>query len=314
MKSKMINEVHVEGLLYDHKLEMKVTGSASKAPGTQYIAGTINVATDNQQMNVVPVHYTYVTATTATGKANNTFNVLKAIIDGAPCVTKDGADKATKLRIDSAINLNEWYQDDQNLVTVKRVEGGFIHIINNEELDGDEDQRSRFKCDMIIQSVIEREADPEKKLEAKVIVKGYIFNFRNQLLPVEFSAVNLDAQKYFLRLDCSVNRPFCTWVRGKIVSNTIVTTTVEESAFGGNEVRERRTSVRDYVITGAAREAYAWDDEAFITAREMSDALSNREVELAAMKKRNEEYRAQRANGTSAPAAKTPSADGPYNF
>lgn len=48
MKSKMINEVHVEGLLYDHKLEMKVTGSASKAPGTQYIAGTINVATDNQ--------------------------------------------------------------------------------------------------------------------------------------------------------------------------------------------------------------------------------------------------------------------------
>ena len=32
MKKKFINETHIEGILYDHKLEKKVTGANSKAP------------------------------------------------------------------------------------------------------------------------------------------------------------------------------------------------------------------------------------------------------------------------------------------
>lgn len=314
MKKRMINEVHIEGLVYDHKLEMKVSGAASKAPGTEYIAGVLNVATDNEGMNVVPVHYTYVTAINSNGKVNNAFNVLKAIIDGAPTVVTHGKDAATKVRIDTAVALNEWYQDDKTLVTVARNEGGFIHIVNNEPLNEDEDARRFFKTDMLITSVFEQEADEERKLPAKVCVKGYIFNFRNQLLPVTFSAFDPDAKRYFLRLECSPNRPFCTWVRGKVVSRTIVTQTTEESAFGAPEVRERRTSMRDYVITGASREPYVWDDESFITAKEMSDALATREVDLAAMKKRGEDYRAARQQASANANATSFSADNPYKF
>ena len=191
MKKRMTNEVHIEGWVFDHKLEVKVTGDTSKNPGTEYIAGVLNVATDEKCMNVVPVHYTYVTATTASGKTNNTYNVLKSIIDGAPTVSSVGREGATKVRIDTAIGLNEWYQDEKTLVSVKRNEGGFIHILVNEDVDGDETRRSAFKTDMLIQSIFEQDADEERGLPSKVVVKGYIFNFRNQLLPVEFVAIRM---------------------------------------------------------------------------------------------------------------------------
>lgn len=309
MKKRMTNEVHIEGWVFDHKLEVKVTGDTSKNPGTEYIAGVLNVATDEKCMNVVPVHYTYVTATTASGKTNNTYNVLKSIIDGAPTVSSVGREGATKVRIDTAIGLNEWYQDEKTLVSVKRNEGGFIHILTNEDVDADEARRSAFKTDMLIQSIFEQDADEERGLPSKVVVKGYIFNFRNQLLPVEFVAIDKNAQKYFLRLECTPNRPFCTWVRGKVVSQTIVTKYVEESAFGEDEVRERKSSNREYVITGAAKEPYVWDDEEFITAKEMSDALAAREVDLATMKQRSEDYQKSRQKASTAA-----SNDGAYNF
>ena len=110
MSKKMFNATHIEGTLYQHDLALKVSGENSKNPGTEFISGNIEIATDNAGINIVPVHFTYVTATTAKGTANATYNVLKNIIDGVyKTVMTDGADNATKLRIDSAIGLNEFY-------------------------------------------------------------------------------------------------------------------------------------------------------------------------------------------------------------
>ena len=100
---KVINRTHIEGLLYQHSLELRESGPNSTNPGTKYITGTIEVATDNDCTNIVPVHYTYVTATTSTGKQNPNFATLSNIVNGIhPTVMKDGADKAVKLKIDSA--------------------------------------------------------------------------------------------------------------------------------------------------------------------------------------------------------------------
>ena len=110
MAKKMINQTHIEGALYQHDLTLKVTGENSKNPGTEYISGIIEIATDDAGINIVPVHFTYVTATTSKGTANATFNVLKNIIDRVyKTVMTDGAENATMLRIDSAIGLNEFY-------------------------------------------------------------------------------------------------------------------------------------------------------------------------------------------------------------
>lgn len=312
MKSAMINKTHIEGLLYEHNLELKVSGPNSKNPGTEYITGTIGIATDDACLNVVSVHFTYVTATTFKGGTNATFVTLKNIIDGViKNYMKDGKDAAGKLRIDSALGLNEFYTDrngKEELVSAKRNEGGFVHVVD--VLVDDEKSRNTFECDMIITGAVRTEANPERQIPEKVIVKGAIFDFRKSLLPVEFSATNAGAMNYFEGLGATSKEPVFTKVWGRQVSETIVRTITEESAFGDASVREVKSTRRDFVITGAAKEPYIWDDESTITVAELNDAITARETYLATLKQRNDEYKASK---NAAPTILTP-ATGVFNF
>ena len=300
---KMINTCHIEGLLYEHKLELRESGPKSKNPGTQFIMGTVDIATDDKLTNIVSVHYTYVTEKTAKGATNATFTTLKNIIDGKfGSVMADGADKAVKLRIDSALALNEFYTERdgaETLVSAKRNEGGFIHLADS--LNEDENARSTFKCDMLITGVKEVEANEELELPAKVVVKGAVFDFKNSLLPVEFSAVNPGAMNYFLSLDASNSNPTFTCVWGRQVSETVVRKIVEESAFGEDSVREVKNTRKDFVITGASKEPYAFDDEGFLTNAEVVEAVAARETYLATIKQRNEEFKAAKAAAAATP-------------
>ena len=44
----MINKTHIEGYIYEHDLELKVSGPNSKNPGTQFISGTVSIASTEQ--------------------------------------------------------------------------------------------------------------------------------------------------------------------------------------------------------------------------------------------------------------------------
>ena len=311
MKKTMINQTHIEGVLYEHNLEAKVSGEASKNPGTPFIAGTISIATDDAMTNIVPIHFSYVTATFGSGKPNDTYTTLSNIVNGTfGTYMKDGADKAVKLRVDSALGLNEFYTErngKEELVSAKRNEGGFVHKVD--ALDEDEKVRNTFKADMVITCVTHMDGDDEKGLPEKCVVKGAIFDFRKSLMPVEFSATNPNAMRYFEGLEASQKNPVFTCVWGRQVSETIVKQIRTESAFGEDEVREVKNTRRDFVITGASKEPYLWDDESSITAAELNEAIQKREVDLAAMKKRQDEYRASKA----APKAAAPAAGG-FNF
>ena len=305
---KMTNTTHIEGLLYEHKLELRESGPNSKNPGTKFIMGTVDIATDDACTNIVSVHFTYVTATTAKGATNATFTTLMNIVDGKyGTVMANGKENAAKLRIDSALGLNEFYTDrngQEELVSAKRNEGGFVHVADS--LAEDETMRNTFKCDMLITGVKEVEADEEKKLPAKAIVRGAIFDFRGALMPVEFSAVNPNAIKYFVGLGASNATPTFTCVWGRQVSETIVREIRTESAFGEDEVREVKNTRKDFVITGASKEPYAWDDESTLTAAEVAEAVANRETYLATIKQRQDEYKASKNAATAAAApAKT---------
>ena len=302
----MINRTHIEGVIYEHDLQVRVTGENSKNPGTEFIMGTVSIATDDAMTNIVPVHFTYVTATTAKGNANATFTTLKQIIDGSlGSVMNNGAEGAAKIRIDSAIGLNEFYSDrngQEELVSAKRNEGGFVHTTTT--LAEDEKLHNTFEVDMLITNVREVEADPDKNLPAKAIVKGAIFDFRKSVLPVEFSATNPNAMNYFLGLGASAKEPVFTRVKGRQVSETIVRKITEESAFGEPSVREVTSSRKDWVITWAQGDVYAWDDESTITAAELTEAMANREVYLADVKKRQDEYKASKGQTPAAAPAK----------
>lgn len=313
MAKRMVNNTHIEGYVYEHKLEKKVSGDNSKNPGTEFINGTLSIATDDAMLNVVQVHFTYVTENTAKGKPNATYGVLMNIIDGKiGSVMEHGKENAGKIRIDSAIGLNEWYDTKTQgnpLISVKRNEGGFVHT--TQELC-DENNRATFETDIIITGVTRVEADPEKEQPEKGIIKGCIFDFRNSLLPVEFTALNPKAIDYFESLDASQKTPVFTKVKGVQVSKTIVKKITEESAFGDASVKEVRNSQRDFVVTWAQTDTYEWDSEDTILASELSEMISAREVYLAEVKKRQDEYQATKGNAIGSSAAAP--AKGEYKF
>lgn len=314
MKASFINKTHIEGLVYESTLELRVSGENSKHPGTQFIMGNLSIATDDACTNIIPVHFTYVTAITAKGKENATFGVLKDIIEKRiGTVMTVGADKAGKVRIDSAIGLNEFYSDrngKEELVSVKRNEGGFVHVINT--LAPDEKTRNTFETDMLITSVNRIEGDEEKGTKDKVVVRGVIFDFRKAILPVDFSITNERGMNYFEELEASPKNPVFTKIWGRQISQTTVNKTVEESAWGETLVKEIPSTRRDWVITGSNPEPYLWDDESTITAAELTKAMADRETYLATIKQRQDEYKAQKITPANAPIAAA--AGGEFKF
>lgn len=309
---KATNKERIEGRVYQHSLAIKTVQNQTSANfGKEFIAGDLEVAVDEAGLNVIPVHFTYVTETNASGTKNATFANLKKIIEGGNTWIANGKDDALKVRIDTAIALNDFYTQDDQLVSAKRNEGGFVTIIN--EL-GPENERNTFSMDMVITGVSRVEKDEEKNIkEDYVVVKGAVFNFRNDLLPLDFIVRNVDGMKYFENMEASSAEPVYTKVWGRINCETIVNEVKEESAFGDSAVRTYERKSREWVITGTATVPYEFGDEKVLTRDELTKAMQDREVMLADVKKRNEEYRANKSATTSAaPAPST--AVGSFNF
>ena len=77
---KALNKARIEGRIYDSTLALKtVQNKESQNFGKEFINGTLDIATDDDCMNIVQVNFTYVTETTAKGNKNNTYVALKKI-------------------------------------------------------------------------------------------------------------------------------------------------------------------------------------------------------------------------------------------
>ena len=301
---KCINKVILEGYLYEHDLKLKtVQDKNSENFGKEFINGTISIAVDEDGLNVVPVHYTYVTATTSKGTANKTYSVLKSIMDGNATWLNVGKDNALKVKCDTAFALNDFYAQDGSLVSQMLQEGGFISVINAFDAE-----RNKFEIDLLVTNVAHIEADEEKNIAKDYCtVRGAGFNFRNALLPMSFVIHNEKGMDYFESLEASNQNPVFIKVWGKISHTTTKVEKTEESAFGEASVTTYEKKVKEWIITGASPSPYDFGDESVMTVEDLQKAMQDREVLLADTKKRAEEYRASKNNSFGTPAV-TPAA------
>ena len=312
---KVINKVRVEGRLYDiSKLELKKVQNKDSAHFNEdFIGGSFDVVTDDDGLNVVTIYITFMQPTYKSGKTNTSYGVLKGLIENGKTVIKDGFDNATLVRVDGSITLNDFYTDrngQETLVSAKRIGCSFVSIVNKL---GDESTRSTFECDMLINGAEVIEANEERHIEKDYLkVKGAVFDFKNTILPIDFIVKNEGGMKYFEGLDASASKPVFTKVWGQIHSENIVNKVEEESAFGEPTVKEYSRTVREYIVTGTSKPDAVYEignAENGITEDEVKKAIADREVYLADLKKRQDEYNASKNSGAaSAPAA------GSFNF
>ena len=318
---KNLNQEIIEGRIYEHDLTLKtVANQQSENYGKEFINGSLSVATDEAGLNVLTVHYTYVTEQTKNGKVNVTYSNLKRIMDSGKTWVTDGKDAATKVRLTTSAALNDFYpQGGDQLVSQPRNEGGFVTIVT--DLNPEGAGRQKFTFDTVITGVSLVEADPEKNIsEDYVKINCAIFNFRNDILPFTLIAKNSAREgsvDYFMGLEVSPSEPIYTQVWGEILSTTVKVEKKIESAFGEPTVDVTERHQREWVVTGAKPEPYVFDDASTITVEELSKAVANRNVYLEDVKARAKEYYASRGNAVAASKTAEPSAQipvGGFNF
>ena len=294
MKKRFTNFSHVEGFIFSHTL----TNRVSKA-GVPFINGKISVATDEAGTNVIDVNFSYVTEYFGkTDKVNQSYQVLQNIIDNAKTFEEVGTE-ATKVRSDGFVETNDFVTREGEMASPKRVAGSFVHILTGQISANP----ATFDVDMVISSVVERE---QEEMPNYLELRGYAFDFRGTAIPLSLNVRTQAAIDYFLGADISQNNPLCSEIKGEIISTVIETSYEEEGAFGEPIIHTTQRNLRTWDVNFASKEPYEWDDESFITKKELKESLAAREEYLAGVKKRHDEWVANRDGGQSfaAPAPK----------
>ena len=289
MKNKFENTVEVRGWIFNHTLAKKVSKK-----GVEYIGGSINIATDKDAVNVVPVNFTYVTPTFGTsGKPNSTYPFLEQIINENNTYELNGA-AATKVRITGDIECNDFVTREGEMASPKRVRGGFVHA---ETGDIAVVGCAKFKADMLIEGYQEVEVENGDNYGR---IRGYVFNYKKDFLPVEFTIRTTPGMNYFDKADISIKDPMLTKVWGNIVCTTIENRTETENAFGAPTVNITTRTLRAWDIEGASVEPMEFGDESTMTIAEVAEGKNNRELHLVEVRANYDEYQNQKANANNA--------------
>ena len=312
--AKFINTEKIEGYVYStgkdfNQLGERVTGENSKNPGTKYIAGDLDIVVDETGINVVTVHYSYVTEFYSSGKPNSTYKVLKEIIDNPERTWIKGVkENAFKVQCTGvSLGVNDFIGADGSKVAALRNENGFCSIIN--EFD-EQSQRNFFKMDMLVTKVTRVEADPEKNIEKDyATISGCVFGYGPKIIPATFIMKNEAGIKYFENLDVSNANPTFTNVWGEINCSTEKIVKKEESAFGEAAVQVYDKKVKEYVITGGKPVPYDFGDEDVLTKEDVMQMSQERQVMLAEVEKRYNESKAKKKKKNTTSATTVPDGD-----
>ena len=273
---KMINEVTLAGRLFSAKLDTYTVKKEGPNFGTEFIRGDIFIATDDACVNVVPVSYVYEVPLTKSKKENTKYTMLKKI---ATIVTED------------------WYSTKQDKAgsTVK-VQSGFLKELT--AMPTDPAKINEFCTDVVFTGVKENAVDEERGIkEPSVALSGYVFNFRGEVSPVQFTLRDEQGMEYMLGLGISKREPMFTKIWGTVLNSTVQVPKVEESAWGDAPiVTYTEKTTREWLVT-RMRAGYEFDTDDTITKEEMAKCMQDREIHLAEVRKAAEDYAASQAGG-----------------
>ena len=282
-KASYVNSVNVRGYVFSHTLQERISNS-ERNKGAKYISGIVNVATDDDAVNVIPVNF-FVMEKTKAGNDNTTFQNLKRIMEYENNTYEEVGVDAERVRIDGSIDVNDFYGRDGQLVSGKRVRGSFLHFLNSTEAISTERMpATSFEADVLLQAAIPRESNDGSEY---LSLQGFAFNYRGDLLPVTFSISGKDGMNYFLGEDVSASNPYFGKVWGDIRSTVVVSESVQDdskAAFGAPVVQETTRTFRTWEVVGANQNEGMQDYT--ITQEELERGVAERQQRLAALQQR----------------------------
>ena len=291
------NRVKIEGILSEIDLETK---TFSKADGTSQegITGTFTVKVRqeiNKEMKelMIPVHaFSY--KLTKSGQPNPAYVSLLKVKEEYKSIASTGSeDEADRVRITGAtIRMNEYYSQDERLISFPRVNASFVTKIRPEECKPE----ATFSVEFVVASgadEIGRDGEPT----GRYVVKGILPQYGGKVDVIPFYAESqnvIDAVSQYWENGATVK------ANGRLNFSSRTETTVQEVDFGEPIEQIRTISVSDLIITGGSQtpidEEFAFDHD------EIQSALAERKARLEAQKDRDKSRVAVKA--TPSPSTK----------
>lgn len=292
MKDSFSNSVLVRGRVFDFDLTKRTTGATSKTPNMNYIMGRVNVAVDEDGMNVVPVSFGFLSTreTYRNGKENATYQTLLDLIEKEEYrgrTWKDGGkDAALQVRIDGDIETNDFVTSSGEMASPKQVRGAFIHLLTPAE-EG-KNFGATFEADMLAQGAAMREStDGSEYME----LKGFVFGYSARLFPITLSVPGENGQQFFDNEDITPSNPYFGKVWGNIRSTVqVIEREVDDSnvGFGVAPAAAATTrTLRTWDVDGANVNLGLSEDT--ITQEELQNSYNVREEHLADIRRQWEE-------------------------
>lgn len=302
MKNSWVNEVFIEGYVFsiggNGQIYSGTTKPDSKRPNTDYMSGTINIAVDEDGINIIPVRFNFVTERWSTGTVNSAWKILKEIKAGGKTWSEVGKEGAMRVRLSCSVGVNDFLGRDGNMVEAKSINCSFAHPADAKFGA----KRNDFKVDMVIAATALQEVENG---DDYLNVRGYVFDHQKSAIPLTLSIHNADGIKYFEDQEISNANPMVTQLWGKIISTTRVIEKEVESAFGAPTIETTTQTLRAWEIEGCIPNPYPWNDESTITLDEFKECLQRREIQKAEAKKRQEDRQNNQSTGfpTATPAS-----------
>lgn len=282
------NDVNLTGFVFSANFRTGTSKATSKwHPNEGYISGNLNIATDEDAMNVVPVNFfVYENRNNKDGDTvpNETYQTLLQIMNGPTYET--AGDKAPKVRISATVDTNDFYSSrTDDIVSAQRVNGRFIHVMS----PGTSVTPANFDVNAVVTSAVEREVEGR---DPYLDVRGYVFNYNGtRLFPVRFECRDKSGQSFLLGMEPSSTNPVVMNIWGSIQTTVIEKAPAEQeevaNGFGvrpvisGNNV----STVRSWVITGADTGCVPeFGDVAPFTKNDMKRLIDERNVRLEEVK------------------------------
>lgn len=268
MLKQSINDVSIEGILYEIDVEPRVD-----TKGRNYVSGTITVRVEQEisgetTTNDIPVRvFSY--QDTKAGGTNPSYRSIIEMTDEGISIAATGGDEdaATKVRVGGArLSEQQFQARDGEKISYTAVQGSFFNKVTKEL-----NPSATFEIEVLIKN-IEKEVKNDEET-GRLIVYGVTIQYGEIPDIIKFVVENPEAVDYI----SSYWSPEDTVRLTGLLRHTVSTMEVEaagEVAFGEPLKKTRDTVVREFVITSGSN---PMDKDVGYSVAEVVQALTRKE-------------------------------------
>lgn len=304
--TEFLNDFTVTGYVYNHNFRTGMSKPTAKwHPNERYVSGRLNVLTDDEGLNVVPVNFfVYENKTDRDGNVvpDETYKTLTQIMTGA--TFEDSGTHAQKVRVSGSVDSNDFYSTrNDEVVQAQRVNGRFVHIVQ----PGLSVTPAKFDVKTVLTSAVYREVEGRDPF---LDIRGYVFNYNgSRVFPFRCECRDSSGISFIEGLEPSSSNPATCHVWGEIQNTVIEKPPAEQEAVtSGFGVRPTVSgydtkTVLSWVIVGAdTSDMPEFGDHAVYCRDGMKRLVDERNVRLEQVKQSGM-ARAGKASFGAAPTA-----------